>query len=596
MKRLVLCMAVAGASLGCGSDDAEVEGPRDAGLGEEASVDVVSEDVVVPLPDAADGEEEETAAPARCDVDPQRVLQDVQRLASPALAGRAPGTPGNEEALAYVESVFLDTGLTPAGSNGSFRQTFPHVVWSLLGTPTVVLGEHAAEPGTEFAVFAQSGTVDVTAEIVFVGYGMTMPAYDPGAYPNCPLDPAGYDDYADMDVDGKIVLVMRHGPGDLAAVHDECPANAPCSGTSCLWSFDYKVQNARLHKAAAAVFVPHDPAAPAVIDAYLTASSYASSFASVFMERGVVSQVVTELSGWQETIDATLQPNSTATGITGTVRVSAAREAREIDNLVGVFPGSDPAFDGQVVMVGAHIDHLGTTPLTGTMFPGADDNASGTAVVLELARALGSCMPKPPRSVALAIWNAEEDGLTGSCHFVKNPTIPLNQIQALINVDMVGGGNGTGVHVIAGDLWNQNWVYDVLEGTSRSGNLGWEITAAPPYGGSDHVCFYNAGTVAVSIQTLGPHLYYHTPQDTVENVDPKDLAASSEVLIAALQSFAEGTEQQYVRCAGACRDQVHDACTCDPSDPCKWSNDGVCDDACEQVVEETFDDSLDCQE
>jgi hypothetical protein len=595
MRRLSLCVVVAWAVLGCGGDP-ESDEPHDAGLGEDAapSVDVVAEEVQSPIPDAE--AEQEAGVAVRCDVDPQRVYEDVERLASPALAGRAPGTPGNEEALAYAESVFLESGLTPAGLNGSFRQPFQHVVWGLFDTPSVALGDNEAEPGTEFTVFAQSGTVDVTAEIVFVGYGMTMPAYDPSTYPNCPLDPAGYDDYAGIDADGKIVLVMRHGPGDLAAVHDGCPASAPCSGTSCLWSFDYKVQNARLHGAAAAVFVPHDPQAPGVIDAYLSASSYASSFASVFVERGVVSQAVPELSGWQETIDTTLQPSSTATGITGTVRVSAAREAREVNNLLGLIPGTDPRFEGEVVMVGAHIDHLGATPLTGTVYPGADDNASGSAVVLELARALGGCLAKPARSVALAIWNAEEDGLVGSCHFAKNPTIPLNQIHALLNVDMVGGGNGTGIHVIAGDLWNQNWVFDVLEGSAQARGLGWDVVAAPPYGGSDHVCFYNAGTVAVSVQTLGPHLYYHTPNDTVENVEPKDLAAASEVLIAALQSFAEGSEQQHVRCAGACRDQVHDACTCDPSDPCKWSNDGVCDDACEQVAGEVFDDSLDCKE
>ena len=595
MRRSILCGLVV-LAVGCGSSTASND-PQDGGAGTDATQgeDVWSESAPEE-PDGEAGSEADAAVAAHCEVDVQRIIDDVAKLASDEWGGRAPGTSGNEAAVAYAEQVFGERGLTAAGGSGSFLQPFQHVIWQLSGTPELTLGDKEATPGTGFTVFSQSGSADVSAEMVFVGYGMTAPPFDPTKFPDCPLAPEGYDDYAGVDVDGKIALMMRHGPGDMAIINDKCPGSAPCSDVGCLWNFDYKAENARLHGAAAMLLVQNDPAAPEVIEAVLTPSAYEPSFAALFLDRRDAVEAVPSLEDWLAVIDGTLQPSSAPTGVNATVRVSAARTPKTIHNVIGVLPGKDPAHEGEVVMVGAHLDHLGTTPLLGTLYPGADDNASGSAVVLELARTLSDCLPKPARSIAFALWNAEEDGLVGSCHYVDAPAIPLNQTYALLNVDMVGGGNGAGIKVFGGELWDQTWAYDVLQGSALARGLDYEVRASEAQGGSDHVCFYNAGVTSLSVQTIGSHPYYHTPNDTFANINTEDLETAGKLLLAGVQSFAEGEEQQYIRCNGSCRDQLHDTCTCDPSDPCGWSNDGVCDGECEQVVGEMFDDTQDCGE
>jgi hypothetical protein len=555
----------------------------DAGL-EATVVDAQSD--AEPQPDAQNNEP--------CTIDPQRVLDDVALLASTAWGGRAPGTPGNTAAIDYAEGVFQAAGLVPPAGALSFRHTFPHSTWRLQEMPTLSVGGSPAQPGQQFTVIGRTGSADVEAELVFVGYGITIPPYDPAKYPDCPIDPGGYDDYEGVDVSGKIVLLGRHGPAGLDAIYAGCPGSPACTVSECVWRFDYKARNAQQHGAAAMLLVERSAAKPGIWDGAVM-DAHLPGFASVIYDRATAEQHLPNLPDWIDQIDATMQPASTATGLQAALKVSAVVEPISADNLIGVIPGTNPEHDGQVAMIGAHIDHLGTDMITGAVFAGADDNASGTAVVLEAARVLSSCVEKPARTLAFAIWNAEEDGLVGSCTYVnKSPTIPLKDMYAYINVDMVGAGS-PGLSVQAGDLWDQTWLFDVMSGSAKALGVSHPLEAGLPFGGSDHVCFFHAGVVAVSTTSLGAHPFYHTAQDTFENIAPGTLTASAELIVASAIPLMEGNEAQYFRCEGSCKDQVHDECTCDPSDPCGWSNDGRCDvPDCEGVVDEMYDDSQDC--
>lgn len=191
-------------------------------------------------------------------------------------------------------------------------------------------------------------------------------------------------------------------------------------------------------------------------------------------------------------------------------------------NVIGFIEGNDPVLKNEYIVLGAHYDHLGLggpsskSDKRGVVYHGADDNASGTAALLEIAEKLVSKKETLKRSVLFIAFGAEEQGLLGSKYFVKNPLIPLSQIKLMINMDMVGRLNAK-KHVYmggAGTLPN-----GVSFMTTLGKSLGFNpIVHAGSVGGSDHVSFYKAGIPVLGIHT-GGHPQYHTPEDTLELIN-----------------------------------------------------------------------------
>jgi membrane-associated protease RseP (regulator of RpoE activity) len=186
-------------------------------------------------------------------------------------------------------------------------------------------------------------------------------------------------------------------------------------------------------------------------------------------------------------------------------------------NVVGLLPGTDPALADEALVIGAHYDHLGLTG--GAIHPGADDNASGTAVVVALARAFAAAGPRE-RTLVFALFGAEETGLVGSGRYVKDPSIPLGRTVAMLNFDMVGrlrngkfsiGGveSGTRLREVVGDSLRAVGVKASLQDS--------------PYGPSDHARFYGAGTPVLFFHT-GGHADYHRPSDTADKIDAPGMA------------------------------------------------------------------------
>ena len=177
----------------------------------------------------------------------------MRELASVPYEGRLPDTAGGALALAFAEERLESLGLDPAGDAGGFRQAFSYSQWGLTAPPALDIAGDTLESAVDFSVFHYSGAGEVTDEIVFAGYGMTVPPYDPTAYPRCPLPSTGYDDFAGLDVAGKIVLVLRHGPRDDSTVPDTCPADPACASPSCLWNFSTRRRTRRCGAAAVLV-------------------------------------------------------------------------------------------------------------------------------------------------------------------------------------------------------------------------------------------------------------------------------------------------------------------------------------------------------
>ncbi|RLB58681.1 MAG: hypothetical protein DRI90_16425, partial [Deltaproteobacteria bacterium] len=236
-----------------------------------------------------------------------------------------------------------------------------------------------------------------------------------------------------------------------------------------------------------------------LIQGTLGEANYDSSFAAVTVVRDAVEAEVTDLQTWATAIDTNVVPNSQATGVDATIGVTTIVEAIETENLLGSIAGTDPAHADEVIVVGAHIDHLGPVPGTSDVRLGADDNASGSAVMMELARALAHGYIESARTVVFASWNAEESGLLGSFYFVQHSTYPISQTMMSFSVDMVGAGSGSGVNVYGGGPSDYGWLTTTMLGSAAAHGLDYSITARAPSGASDHAAFEAVGVPGVMI-------------------------------------------------------------------------------------------------
>ncbi len=440
------------------------------------------------------------------------VREEVRYLASDALEGRGSGTPGGEKAAAFIEERFRAAGLEPLGAGTSFRQSFTFTAGVNLGRKnalTLVGGKPRRSQGLRLRegfmplAFARNGTV--AAPLVFVGYGISAP-------------PIKYDDYQGVDVRGKMVVALRQSPeGD--APHSKFGPWAPLRS---------KAMTAREKGAVGILFVT-GPLTDAKED--LGVFRFDASFADSGIGAAVVRRAPIEAllrAGGRSLRDAQMQiahggrHSFPIPGARATLATEVVREERRADNLVGLLPGADPALRDQVVVIGAHYDHLGhggEGSLARSRAPqihyGADDNASGTSGVLELAAYFTAQSQRPARSMVFVCFSGEELGLLGSSHFVKDPPLPLARVAAMINLDMVGRLRNDALTVI-GTGTSPAW--DAILKAANA-PLGLRLLPnASGFGASDQNSFY-AKDIPVLFFFTGVHPDYHTPTDTWEKIN-----------------------------------------------------------------------------
>ncbi|MGH7812337.1 MAG: M20/M25/M40 family metallo-hydrolase, partial [Candidatus Binatia bacterium] len=373
----------------------------------------------------------ETPTPA------DELLRHAKYLASAELTGRGVDTPGIKLAADYIAAEFARYGLRPGGDGASFRQGFDVAVGVTVKQPSnLTLGNQPALTlSHDWTPLGFSASGRASGQLVFAGYGITARDY-------------AYDDYAGIDVNGKIVVVLRFEPPPK---NDRSPfRKAPdYSRYSTLRS---KANNAREHGAAGMILV--DLSTNGEEKAELLTLSGSFSRAGTSLVAAQVKHSVSEkwfssigvsLVALKEKIDREEMPASMLIPhATATLEVSLQEERRRAENVVGILPGADPALKDQYIVIGAHYDHLGfghfgsaNASTAGQIHPGADDNASGVAVLLDLARRLGRSPAKPARSVVFAAFSAEELGLYGSRHFVERFD-SIAATRAMLNLDMVG--------------------------------------------------------------------------------------------------------------------------------------------------------------
>lgn len=479
-------------------------------------------------------------------IEPQRFLEHVKYLASPELKGRGAGTPELDKAADYIARQFRTLGLQPVG--GSYYQPFPMTVSARLGRGNSLFyedgsGRYQLQLHEDFRPLSFSPSGAVEAPVVFVGYGITAPEY-------------GYDDYAGVDAKGKIVLVLRHEPQEF----DEKSLFGGKVYTHHA-QLESKAINAKFHGARAVLFVAdrHNHAGEEdQLDKFSDSVGPAGPGIPFVQVKAAVAARWLALAGKSleelgKAIDQELRPQSFALPETLRValRVDVQREVRMVRNVVGYLPGATSEY----VILGAHYDHLGlgyqfsmAPSQAGTPHLGADDNASGTAGLIELARWFAS-RPRPKRGILFLAFAGEEHGLLGSSYYANHPLLPLKDAVAMINLDMIGrprdnkvyvGGVGTGTIFRA--------LLEQING-SRSPPLQLDLSDAGGYGSSDHYSF-TPKQIPVLFFFSGLHADYHKPSDTWDKIDAPAAARLLELVADVTERLLEAPERpQFVRVA-----------------------------------------------
>ncbi|HET6145560.1 MAG TPA: M28 family peptidase [Candidatus Acidoferrales bacterium] len=456
------------------------------------------------------------AADTSATADPKRYLSDVKDLASPAMEGRGAGTKGIGLAANMIEQRYRVLGLPPAGSK-SYFQPFTVITGAKLKEGNRLEMEdgksrRALKLNQDFVPFSFSASGEVTASLVFAGYGVTAPEF-------------GYDDYAHLDVRDKIVVLLRYEPSGFAAKS----GNAGLTQHSQLIT---KAINARNHGAKAVILVngklgdgeedqltkfgsvngPENVGTVIVQVKNDTANAW-------FVDAGK------SLADVQNQINSSSDSSSFAfpdkTKVSVAVNIEKTRAT--VNNVLAYLPGKTDEY----IIIGAHYDHLGygnvdslAPSQIGKIHPGADDNASGTAGVLELARLLAPRKGQLQRGILFIDFAGEELGLLGSAEWVKEPTLPLNKAVAMINMDMIGrikdekvfiGGMGTGAEF-----------KELLDEEKPKFPFHFEYSASG-YSASDHTSFVGK-QIPVLFFFSGLHSDYHKPSDTWDKINAPDAA------------------------------------------------------------------------
>jgi hypothetical protein len=453
-----------------------------------------------------------------------RLRADVTYLAADERGGRGVGTSGIDDAADYIANVFRELGLKPtADADGYFQEFSIRGEAALVQPTTLELELPDGDPITgeldatfsPLAIGAAGKLED--APLVFAGFGIT--AKDGGAK----ID---YDDYKDLDVKDKVVLILRRDPEPADKSHPFA-ANAQTTYAT----FSHKVVNAAEHGAKAVLLVNDAPSAgerDRLLDYRATPSGGTIPFAMIQRQTAdkllatAGSPPVAEL---ESRINETLEPQSRELpGVKVNLEVTVSREPIIAKNVIGVLEGQGPLAD-ETIVVGAHYDHLGTGGPGSLAFGsreihnGADDNASGTSTVLELARRLAARPDALPRTVVFMLYSGEERGLLGSAHYVNNPSIPLDKTVTMINYDMVGRLSDSRGLVVYG-AGSSDGFEPLVQALSSS--LGLEPKffrgSSGEFNQSDHASFYRKD-IPVLFFFTGTHADYHRPGDDTEKIN-----------------------------------------------------------------------------
>jgi acetylornithine deacetylase/succinyl-diaminopimelate desuccinylase-like protein len=439
----------------------------------------------------------------------------VNYLASDSLEGRLSGTAGCEKAAGYITEEFKRFGLQPLGDNNGYEQKFDFVGGVNLGPNnrlTLRRGDRDTTLAiqTDFMPAGFSASDSVSADVVFVGYGITA-------------EKLNYDDYAHTDVNGKIALVLRYSPA----------SNNPHTSFAEYEPIRFKTLQARQHGAKALLVIANaDSATEALPKLRFDRSAADAGLPVAYITAATADWLLAEsgksVKALKTEINKNPKPASfVVTASRATFMTDLKQDRRFTANIVGKLPGNDPKLKEQAVIIGAHYDHLGRSSegaldpdKEGEIHNGADDNASGTSGMLELAQYFAAQAPRPRRSLVFMAFSGEELGLLGSAYYVNHPTWPLEQTVAMINMDMIGRMKDSAL-VVHGVGTAPQW-QPLIARLHQPPQFKLSLKKEGP-GPSDHSSFYQKN-IPVLFFFTNQHEDYHRVTDDAEKINVKDEA------------------------------------------------------------------------
>ena len=487
---------------------------------------------------------QEVPAQGLASITPQEMKAHVYYLASDDMRGRNTPSPELDTCAAYIARQFASDGLQPVGPENTYFQPF-YVLKARLSEPnsltvTTTRGETSYQIKDDFVPLHFTANQKVTAPIVFAGYGITAPEYD-------------YDDYSTVDAQGKIVLVFTHEPQerDTASVFE---GRRPSDHSN----LRMKIENAIDHGAVGLLLVhtplhrfrrPPNPwpslmrhAGGANVPPILEEKA---EHKIVCMQIGKqLAQDLLEETGYtleeiHQVIDETLTPHSfQIPEKTVTMETTLDAERSVTQNVVGLWEGADPDLKDEFVVIGAHYDHVGVHG--DSVYNGADDNASGTAGVLEIAQAFTQSNTRPKRSVLFITFAGEEKGLFGSRHYTNDPIFPLPNTVAMFNMDMISR-NDTNEVAIIGSPTSSN-LKAINEKANQALEMKLDYEQEEWFLQSDHYPFYRKNIPVLFYNSKDtPDL--HRPSDDPEKIIPEKMAKIGKLVFSTAWIVANQTQK-----------------------------------------------------
>ncbi|MCK5146713.1 M28 family peptidase [bacterium] len=470
----------------------------------------------------------------------QQIMDYIHRMADDSQLGRKPMTPEFLSLQDWARDKFLSWGLAPGGENGTFFQEVPIAgrrgTYSInLGIPVLKIDGHSFDNRYGDFTLSPVSTPKSTVKgvVLFAGYGIYAPE-------------KGLDEYSDMDVSGKIVLVFKGSPNSAKK-----PRSMFGGGTANMDTTEndiWQVESSDSMKIA----VAYEKGAKGIIFYDLSEKNSNSRqstlnpmhFGHNFIIMSRISDNIFKTLMWDDPQESQrgfdrrienlryaikqktprsrmLKHKIEIKGFSSTTFYGAPRFRGTCRNTIAMIPGSDPELKDEIIVIGAHFDHLGIR--NGQIYNGADDNASGSAVVMEVAHKLSLRDTPPKRTILFCLWTGEELGLIGSSFWADNPTqnFKMDKVITYFNLDMVGLGDKIGAPgalnfpsiwkiITAGQAQD---IMDVLE----------PATGGP--GGSDHSAFIKRGIESMALMTRGStgHPDYHDTGDDTEKLNPEIL-------------------------------------------------------------------------
>jgi len=442
---------------------------------------------------------------------PMEAYGYTKTLASPEFEGRLTGHEGYTAAARWAAAKFRSWGLRTIASKEPYLQPYPSPYTVVERAEMTIVPAEGKEmvlvPERDFLPMLFSDSGERTAEAVFAGWGISAPDL-------------GYDDYAGLDAAGKFVFCFRGTPSSDVKyqTHDEHRT---------------RMLTARGKGALGIIYIyPETVANPNGdwLEGFTPALVTDRIMDAVLKEKNVTTAEL------RKTLTTFKRPVSFPLRTKVKLSVLSRHDPKGVGyNIVGFVRGSDPELREECVVVGAHFDHCGRH--MGLLFAGANDNASGSAAVMEVAQAFAGLARKPKRSVAFVLFGGEEMGLQGSTFFVDNPPAPLGRIDAMINYDMVGAGSGLGGAAGAEPAAFR----EAIERADRHVGIlrGLGVIRHVGVRGSDFAPFFAKGIPSASMGSSGPHLFYHQTGDSIFRINPDMMAEAAKLAFLAAFFWAD---------------------------------------------------------